>query len=201
MRLVLPLAKVRLDGVLPVRIQGGAAPDGGYSLAHHLVVEAGALAVAVVVHCPVGGDAQMARRLHCVDVGPQEEKFPAILFFLPPDHLLDLLGRIAAAGVLHAVGGDDKEGVLGHILVPGVLVDVPNVVDGPADGVQQGGAAPDIVLLVGDGLDLAHLHPVVEHLTLVVKEDGGDERLAGLLLLLFDHGVEAADGVPLHPPA
>lgn len=39
----------------------------------------------------------------------------------------------------------------------------------------------------------------MEHLAPVVKEDGGDEGLAGLLLLLFDHGVEAADGVPLQP--
>ena len=39
----------------------------------------------------------------------------------------------------------------------------------------------------------------MEHLGLIVKEDGGDEGLAGLLLLLFDHGVEAADGVTLKP--
>ena len=180
-------------------VQRCAAPDGGHSPAHYLVVEAGALAVAVVVHRPVGGDAQMARRFHRVDVGAQKEEFPAILLLLALDHLFDPLGRVAAAGVLHAVGGDNKQGVLRHVLRPGVLVDVADVVDSPADGVQQCCAAPDIVLFVGDGPDLAHLHPVVEYLGPVIKEDGGDEGLARFLSLLFNHGVEAADGVPLQP--
>ena len=76
-------------------------------------------------------------------------------------------------------------------------MDVADVVDGPADGIQQGGAAPDIVLLFRDGPDLLQGYPVVEHLGLVIEEDGRNEHLARLLLLLFDHGVEAADGVPL----
>ena len=73
------------------------------------------------------------------------------------------------------------------------------MVDGPADGIQQGSAAPDIVLFSRDRLDIAHLHPVMEHLGLVVEENSGDKGLAGLLLLLFDHGVEAADGVAFQP--
>ena len=64
--LLLPLAEVLLDGVLPMRIQGRTAPDSGHSLAHHLVVEAGPLTVAVVVHRPVGGNTKMARCLHCI---------------------------------------------------------------------------------------------------------------------------------------
>ena len=42
-------------------------------------------------------------------------------------------------------------------------------------------------------------HPVMEYLALVIEEDGGDVSFAGFLFLLFDHGVEAADGVPLQP--
>ena len=78
-------------------------------------------------------------------------------------------------------------------------MDVADVVDGPADGIQQGGAAPDIVLLFRDGPDLLQGYPVVEHLGLVIEEDGRNEHLAQLLLLFFDHGVEAADGVALQP--
>lgn len=115
--------------------KGALHPDGGHSLAHHLVVETGTLAVAVVVYRSVGGDAQMARRLHHVDVGPQEEKLPAVLFLLTLDHLLYPPGGVAAAGVLHAVGGNDEKGVLRYILGPGILMDVADVVDGPADGV------------------------------------------------------------------
>ena len=130
----------------------GAVPDGGHGMAHHFVVEASSLTVAAVIHRPVRGDAQMARRLHCVDVGSQKEELPSIFSLLTPDHLLDPLGRVAAAGIFHAVGGDDEKGMLRHILRPGILVNVSDVVDGSADGIQQRGAAPDIVFLSGDRL-------------------------------------------------
>ena len=78
-------------------------------------------------------------------------------------------------------------------------MDVADMVDGSADGIQQGGAAPDIVLLFRDGPDLLQGYPVVEHLGTVIEEDGRDKGLARLLLLLFDHGVEAANGVALQP--
>ena len=195
----LPLVEIRLNGILPVGIQGGAAPNSAHRLADGLVVELSALTVAVVVHRPVRANAQLSRRLHGVDVGPQEEKLPAAPLLLPLNHLSDLLGGIAVAGVLHAVGGDDKEGVFRHIRSAGIFMDVSNVVNGSAQSIQQSGTSPDVVLLAGDGPDLLHLHPVVEHFGAVVKEDGGDKRLTRLLLLLFQHGIEAADGVPLQP--
>ena len=70
-------------------------------------------------------------------------ELPAVLRLLVLDLGLDLLSGIVMAGILHAVGGDDEQGVLRHVLGPGVAVDVPDVVDGPADGVQQRRAAPD----------------------------------------------------------
>ena len=64
-------------------------------------------------------------------------------------------------------------------------MDVADMVDGSADGIEQGGAAPDIVLFFGDRANHAHLYPVVKHLVLIVKEDGGDEGITRLLLLLL----------------
>lgn len=197
LRFFLPFAEVLLDGILPVFVQGGAAPDGGHCLAQHLVVEACALAVAVVVHRTVRGNAQMACRLHRIHVGSQEKKLPAVLFLLPPDHFPYPLGRVVATGILHAVSGDDEESVLRHIFRPGVLVDATDVMDSAADGVQQGGTATDVVLLFRDGPDIAYVYPVMEHLDLVIKENGGDESRSWLFLLLFDHGIEATDGVVL----
>lgn len=52
------------DFLALLTLWGHTFPNGGHRLAHHLVVEVGALAVAVVVHRPVGGDAQVPRRLH-----------------------------------------------------------------------------------------------------------------------------------------
>ena len=183
LRFFLPFAEALLDGILPVFIQGGTAPDGGHRLAQHLVVKACALDVAVVVHRTVRGNAQVACRLHRIHVGSQEEKLPAVLRLLPPDHFPYPLGRVAAAGILHAVSGDDEEGVLRYIFRTGVLVDVSDVMDGAADGVQQGGTAADIIFLFRDGLDLAHVYPVMEHLDMVIKENGGDKSCSGFCCL------------------
>ena len=74
-------------------------------------------------------------------------------------------------------------------------MDVCDVADRAADGVEQGGAAPNGVIPIGHRLDPFERHAVVEHGAHVVKEHGGDQRLSVCLFLLFDHGVEPADGV------
>ena len=51
-----------------------------------------------------------------------------------------------------------------------VLVDVADVVYGSAYGVQQSGAAADAVLPLRYGLHLVELHPVMEHLRIIVEE-------------------------------
>ena len=73
------------------------------------------------------------------------------------------------------------------------------MVDGPAHGIQQGGAAPDKVFLFRQGGHPIQRHPVVDDLCFVVKQHRGDERLARLPPLLLEHGVKAADGVPFQP--
>ena len=121
---------------LPVLIQRISALDSDYNLAHHLVVEVSTYTVAVIVHRPVGSEAQVAYRLYRVDVGLQEEKPSSVFLLLALDCLFDPLGRIAAAGALHAVCGDDKERMLQHILVSGILVDVGNMMDSPHRSIQ-----------------------------------------------------------------
>ena len=164
-------------------------------LADHIVVQCSTGLVVVEIHRPVLGDANGGGGADGVDVGAQEKEFPAVFFLLPPDHGPDPVGGVFPAGVLHAVGGDDEEGLFGPVLLPGVLVDIADVMDGAAHGIQQGGAAPDPVVLPGHGADLLQGHPVVDHIPFGIKQDGGDIGLAGHGLLLFDHGVEAADGV------
>ena len=89
--------------------------------------------------------------------------------------------------------------MLGDILASGVLVDVPDVVDGPADGIQKGGAAADDVVLFRHGGHLLNGHPVVDDRAGTAEEDRGNKGLALLFFLLFDQGIEAADGIRLQP--
>ena len=118
------------------------------SLADDLVIQRRALLVALVVHRPVGVDAEASCLLGCVDVGAQEQEFPAVFFLLTLDHAPHPLVIVAAAGIFVAVGGDDEHGLFRHVLPAGVLVDVADVVDGAAHGVQQRRAATGEVLLL-----------------------------------------------------
>ena len=78
-------------------------------------------------------------------------------------------------------------------------MDAPDVVDGPAYGVQQRRAAPGEILLFRHERHLGKGQAVVDDHALIVKQHGGDQGLARLLFLPRDHGVEAADGVRLQP--
>ena len=110
-------------------------------------------------------------------------------------HLLHPVAAVFAAGVFHAVGGDDEHGVLGHILFPGIFVDVGNVVDGPAQSIDQRGTAAGTVIPPGHGRHLADVHPVVQYLGIGVEKHRGHQHLSLPLSLPVYGGVEAADGI------
>ena len=78
-------------------------------------------------------------------------------------------------------------------------MDIADVMDRAAHGIQQRRAATGEILLLRHGRHLFQRQAVVDDHTLVVEQHGGDQRLARFLLLLGDHGVEAADGIRLQP--
>ena len=197
--LLLAVLVILVDAGAPVLLDLAAPADAADHIAQHLVVQGGAGFVAAVVGGAVRGDAEAPGLRRGVDVGAQEEEFPAVLRLFVFDHFADLGVVVAAAGVLHAVGGDDEEGLVRHVLPPGVFVDVADVVDGAAHRIQERGAAAHEVLLLGQRRDFVQGQPVVDDLALVVKEHRGDEGFPGLPPLLFDQRVEAADGVRLQP--
>ena len=116
----------------------------------------------MVVHGAVGVDAKVTGRRHRVDVRAEEQEFPAVAALLPLDYLLDAVAAVVAAGVLHAVRGDDEQRVLRGIHLAGVLVDVADVVDGLADGVRQRRAAAGDILPFGQRLDPPDVDAVVD---------------------------------------
>ena len=87
--------------------------------------------------------------------------------------------------------------MLRHVLAARIAVDVADVVDRAADGVEKRGAAADGVVLAGHGPYRLNVHTVVQNDALVVEQDGGHISPARLPLLLFQKGIEAADGVVL----
>ena len=115
------------------------------------------------------------------------------------DHLLNTRAIIATARIFHSIRRDDEQGVLRNIFLSRILVDVADVVDRASDRIQQGGAAAHAIISLSHGLDVSDIDAVMDHFAYIVKEDGGDQRFAGSFLLLFNHGVEAADRVGLKP--
>ena len=183
-----------------VHLGGAGGPAGaGDGLGDGAEVLFGSLAVVDVVGGAAGGDAEAGGLADGVDVGAEEDELPAVSLLLALDHVADLVEAVAAAGVLHAISDDDENGLLRDILLACVFVDVADVVDGATDGVEQGGAAADVVLGIRHGLDLVDLHAVVEDFGPVVEEQdrGQDLALFVFFFLSVDHAVEAADGVGL----
>ena len=134
-----PAFVILLNRAFPVRAERRAAADTADRLAERLVIQLYADFIIVEIDGPVLPDAHAGGGFHRVDIGTEEQEFPAVLFLLPLHHCLDLIAGIPVGGILHPVRGDDEDGVLRHILFPGILMDVADVVDRPADRVDQGG--------------------------------------------------------------
>ena len=100
-----------------------------------------------------------------------------------------------AAGVLHAVRGDHEQRVLRAILLTGILVDVADVVNRAADGVQQRRAAARDILPFGQRLDPPDVDAVVDDLALVGEEHRRNKRFALSSLLPRNHRIKAANRV------
>ena len=175
-----PLLHIFVDAALPVGAEGAGGADAAHGLADDLVVQGRTGLVALVVHRTVSADAEAGRLLCRVDIGTQEEELPAALLLLTLDHAPYRLVVVAAAGVFVTVGGDDEHRLFRHVLAAGVLVDVADVVDGPANGVQQGRAATGEILLLRHGRHLLQRQAVMNDHTLVVKEHGRDQLLRQL---------------------
>ena len=153
----------------------------------------------MIVNRPIRANAKALGGLHRVNIGAKEEKLPAVLFLLALNHPFNLFAVIAAACVFHAVRRDHKQRMLRHVLLPRVFVNVSNMMNRAANRIQQGSAAADKIIPVRHRRNLLNRHAVVDHIAHVIKENGRNQRFTRLFLLLFNHGVKAADGIPLQP--
>ena len=201
---VLPVAVSAADVVgvhvlFPATFVDTVIADVAHQAAFRHVHSFYAFAVVYEVCCAAFVNTEIPGGFDSVDICTEEDEFPAVLFFLALDHFLNPFGGVLVAGVFVAVGSDDEDCLFGAVFIAGVLVYVSDMVNGPADGVKEGGTAAGIVFFVGQGLDACKRNPIMEHFHFSVKENGGDVCLARFLLLLFDGAVEAPDGVLFEP--
>ena len=139
-------------------------------------------------------DSQAFRFRGGVDVRSKEEEVPALLL-LRLDESLDLrIGEVAAC-ILHTVGGDNHDGVLGYVVFGQVLVDFPDMLDRTTDSIEQCSAPTDEVLVSDHRGYFRNCQPIMQGFDHIVEEHRGNQGFTGLLLMRFQGRIEAADGI------
>ena len=156
------------QGLLEVHLIRSTCADAADGIAHGAIASLHALLGLAIVGGALAADADAFGSFDGVDIGSKEDKLPSIALLLALDHILDTSRRIVVAVVFHTVGGDEKDGMLGHILGAGVFVDVAYVVDRPAYGIEQRGTALHLIVLARHRLDIADVHTVVDDLARIL---------------------------------
>ena len=171
----------------------------GDRLAKNLVVECDALTVVVEALRTAFVYAELLSNRHSINVCAEEKELPTELGFLMLNHGLNLVVAVLTAGVFHSVGRDDEQNLFSAIYLGSAHLDAADFAYRAADGIEQSRVAANEILFFADGADRFDVNAVVQHRIMVVEQHGGNAALTGLVLLLFYHGVEAADGVALKP--
>ncbi len=81
----------------------------------------------------------------------------------------------------------------------GIFVNIPDMVNCTAHSIQKRRTAADKVFLVGKIRYICNCNTIMDNLSFVVKQYGGDYGITRFLSLLFQHGVETSDGVLFQP--
>ena len=113
----------------------------------------------MIISGPVGADAEFGSGGDGIDVGSQKDEFPAVFKLLPLHHGIDPLVAVFLTSVLHPVSGDDEHHLLCPHFIAGIPLGIADLMDGLADGIQQGGRTADKVLLRGNRTDALDVDP------------------------------------------
>lgn len=143
----------------------------------------------------VGTDAEGGGGGNGILVGPEEEKFPMVDVFLVNDALVDVGHGEAGGGVFESVGEDGDNDLAGPVGFGGGGQAFAEGVDGGADGIEQGGAAPGGV---GGGVeagDLGNGESVHRGFDAVIEEHEGEAGLARQGLLVAQELIEPGNGL------
>ena len=98
------IAHILFDVLLPGRANGrGAFPHVKDCFSNDVIVQLLAAVIVLEGDGSVRADAEVGGGLHGVDVGPEEQKLPAVLLLFLLHHGLHLVAAVAAAGVLHVL--------------------------------------------------------------------------------------------------
>ena len=113
-----------------------ASADTAGRLTDRLINNGCANTIGMIVSCPICINTEASCLSGCIDIGAQKDKRPTVLFLLPLNHGFEPFVGVLAAGILHTVSSNHKQGLLGAILLTGMLMDISNMMDGTANRIQ-----------------------------------------------------------------
>ena len=107
---------IGIDFFTPISTKRNACSDIANRFRDRFIEDMRTLAVSVVVHGSVTADTITCGSFNCINVRSDEQELPAILLFLPLNHLLDLLTCVTVTCILLSVSCDHKHRMFRHIL-------------------------------------------------------------------------------------
>ena len=151
----------------------------------------------MIIYRPVCANANATSSLHCINIGTQEKEFPILLFLLFFDQPFDRSHGEFFTGVLHTISCDHEHRVLWHIIFAHNGMYMADMLNGAAHSVQQSSHTAYIIILAGHWCDFLNISTIMKCLHFAIKQDSSYHCLTGLLFLLFNHRIEAANGIRL----
>ena len=107
---------IGIDFFTPISTKRNACSDIANRFRDRFIENMRTLAVSVLVHGSVTADTITCGSFNCINVRSDEQELPAILLFLPLNHLLDLLTCVTVTCILLSVSCDHKHRMFRHIL-------------------------------------------------------------------------------------
>ena len=171
--------------------------EGGHAVAHPSAEHVHACGVCNEIHA---GAFVKAHGFPCrkrVLIRREKLEVPLVRGLLVFDTILHVLRGVFAAGVLHAIGDDDAEDVLGTLRFFHVGERMTERVDGDADRIVEGGTAGAIILRHEVVVEMCEVSGFDRPLDLIVELKEVEDGFAGFFALFFQELVERALDVVL----
>ena len=149
------------------------------------------------IHAAVVVNAERFSGCKSILIRSQEFKLPAVFVLLVFDAIIDGLRRVFVAGVLHAIGDDDAEDVLGTLRFFHVGKRMSDRVDGDADRIVERCAAGAVVLRHEVVVELCEVGGLDRSPDYIVELEEIEDNLAGFFALFLQELVERALDVVL----
>ena len=172
--------------------------DGGHAVAHPSTEHVHACGVCNEIHAGTFVKSHGFPGRKRILIRREELEVPFVRGLLVFDAILHVLRGVFAAGVLHAIGDDDAEDVLGTLRFFHVGERMTNRVDGDADRIVEGCAAGAVVLCHEVVVELSEVGGFDRPLDLSVKLEEVKDGFAGFFTLFFQELVERALDVVLN---